>query len=70
MDDRTIITSFKKGFKLSSFRVQSLQGTEFEYIIQNINDIMLPQQLSDTLAQEKIQDAKNAANSRFVMYYF
>ena len=57
IDDQTAEIGIKQGFRLASFRLRSIKGSEYEYIIQNINDILIPYKL------EQIEAKKSFLNS-------
>ena len=48
LSDENIIAGIKKGFKLSTFQLQSTHGSEFEFALQNINEVWIPQILGGT----------------------
>lgn len=64
LSDNTVATGIRKGFKVSTHRVRSNRGSEFEYCIQNVNDLFLPQQIEDVRKFKMSQDNLTAARSR------
>ena len=64
IDDSTIASGLKRGFKLVTFRVKSRDGSEFEYAIQNMNGVTIPHMLKAIREDEREIDSMRAANSR------
>lgn len=64
LSDRTAEAALKKGFLLSSFRTRSDDGTEYEYVIQNVNELLVPHKIEDILKRKALQEAVIAAQNR------
>ncbi|KAJ1440617.1 hypothetical protein B484DRAFT_391165, partial [Ochromonadaceae sp. CCMP2298] len=69
LDDSTAESGLKKGFRLGSFRVRSRTGAEFEYVIQNLNDLLIPHKIEAIYAKKAANDAIKAAENRGVVGY-
>jgi hypothetical protein len=64
LDDSTIEAGMRKGFRLSSFKVRSIKGAEYEYVLHNVNDILVPHQLEAIETKQSVQNAIKAAENR------
>lgn len=64
IDDHSAETGLKKGFRLATFRVRSAKGSEFEYAIQNINDMLIPYKLEQIEAKKAFVNSIKAAEVR------
>lgn len=64
LDDHSAETGLKKGFRLATFRVRSSKGSEFEYAIQNVNDILVPYKLEQIEAKRAFLNSIKAAEAR------
>eukprot|EP01038_Epipyxis_sp_PR26KG_P017331 gene17331-23923_t len=47
LDEKTTEIGRKKGFRLSTFKLRTKSGTDYEYIIQNLNEIIIPQKINE-----------------------
>lgn len=45
MNDFTVITGIKKGFSLSSIRIKAESGKDYDYVIFNLKEVLVPQKL-------------------------
>ena len=52
IEDSTVHTALRKGFRLSTFRLMSEKGAEFEYAIQNVNELLVPYKIEQILQQK------------------
>ena len=59
LDDNTVRTGISDGFKLTTNRIRSKKGIEYEYSIQNINDVLIPHQLAEIMKKQKLLDEKS-----------
>ena len=59
LDDNTVRTGISKGFKLTTNKIRSNKGIEYEYSIQNINDILIPYQTAEIMKKQKLLDKKS-----------
>eukprot|EP01034_Spumella_vulgaris_P025544 gene25544-32014_t len=57
MTDRTAEAALKKGFLLSTFRVRSDKGDEFEYAVYNTHEVLIPHKIEDIMKAQRAQDA-------------
>ena len=64
LDDSTIEAGMRKGFRLSSFKVRSIKGAEYEYVLHNVNDILVPHQLEAIETKQSVYNAIKAAENR------
>lgn len=64
-NDPTAETAIKKGLKLSTFRIHSKTGVEYEFVLQNINDLLIPHKIEALLKEESAQRSMLAAETRF-----
>eukprot|EP01032_Pedospumella_encystans_P024787 gene24787-28017_t len=64
LDDHSAEMGLKKGFRLATFRVRSAMGSEFEYAIQNVNDILIPYKLEQIEAKKAFLNSIKAAEAR------
>lgn len=67
LEDATAEAGIRKGFKLTSFRVRSLLGTEYEYVIQNINDLLIPYQIEQIERKIRYQNSIKAIENRGIL---
>eukprot|EP00600_Ochromonadales_sp_CCMP1393_P000658 CAMPEP_0174985650 /NCGR_PEP_ID=MMETSP0004_2-20121128/18462_1 /TAXON_ID=420556 /ORGANISM="Ochromonas sp., Strain CCMP1393" /LENGTH=1154 /DNA_ID=CAMNT_0016238327 /DNA_START=65 /DNA_END=3529 /DNA_ORIENTATION=+ len=64
LDDVSAEAGIKKGFRLSSFRVRSSKGSEFEYVIENLNDLLIPYKIEQIYQRKSLNDAIRATETR------
>ena len=64
LDDNTVRTGISDGFKLTTNRIRSKKGVEYEYSIQNINDVLIPHQLSEIMKKQKLLDKKSSVQNK------
>eukprot|EP01042_Synura_sphagnicola_P001583 gene1583-1838_t len=64
MDDASIVAGAKRGFPLSTYRLRTKQGTEFEYSIENANELWAPVDIAELMADERADDQRRAEESR------
>ena len=64
LDDNTVRTGISNGFKITTNRIRSKIGLEYEYSIQNINDVLIPHQLSEIMKKQKLLDKKSSVQSK------
>ena len=62
--DKTIKNSVNKGFKIKTDRLRSKNGSEYEFCIQNVNQLQSPQDIEDMLNLNKGTDKEAAIASR------
>ena len=61
LDDNTVERALATGFKLSTSSVRSRNGVEYEYCIQNSNDLLVPFQLEEILKRQNLLDMRSCA---------
>ena len=61
LDDKTVERALTTGFKLSTSSVRSRTGVEYEYCIQNSNDLLVPFQLEEILKRQSVLDMRSCA---------
>ena len=61
LDDNTVERALITGFKLSTSSVRSRNGVEYEYCIQNSNDLLVPFQLEEILKRQNLLDMRSCA---------
>lgn len=66
MENKTVVAGLTKGFKLQTFRVQSRSGIEYEYVIENLNELSAPQEIEDLRQRKLAHDTKMASRNRDV----
>ena len=66
MENTTVVAGLTKGFKLQTFRVQTSKGAEFEYTIENMNEISIPQAIEELRTKTLLRDADVATRTRGV----
>ena len=66
IEDKTVETALKKGFRLSTFRVVTEAGNEFEFAIQNLNELLIPYKIEEQMRMKDQQDAIVASENRGV----
>ena len=58
MENKTLVAGLTKGFKLKTFRIKAESGAEFEYVVENLNEMTNPHDIEELrmrkLAQEKV----------------
>lgn len=64
MSDNTVDAGIKKGFLISTFRLRSSSGSEFEYAIYNSKDVLIPKKLEEIYQKEKMNDSLKATENR------
>lgn len=62
--DRTVEAAMKKGFRLSTFRIRARNGTEYEYAVENVNELLIPHKVEEVLRRKALQDAVVAVEHR------
>lgn len=66
MSDKTAQAALNKGFRLSTFRFKTKNGVEYEYAIQNVNDLLIPYKIEDILRKRSLQQSIISAENRGV----
>ena len=61
LDDSTVQGAIATGFKLTTSKIRSKKGVEYEYMIQNMNDVLIPYQLEEILKLQKAADMRASA---------
>jgi hypothetical protein len=64
LDDETVKAGVTQGFKLSTYRVVSKSGCEYEYMINAVNDVINPAQFEELAEQIALEDKKAMEMSR------
>lgn len=64
MDNATISAGLKKGFRLSTHRIRTAAGEEFEYAIENVNGVLSPIEIEELMAAEQRKDFAFSEQSR------
>lgn len=65
LTDRTAEAAIKTGFRLTTFRVSSLiSGSEFEYSMENVNDVLSPIKLESILKHDNMVRGQRVAEYR------
>lgn len=64
LDESTVQGALASGFKLTTSKVRSKKGVEYEYMIQNMNDVLIPYQLEEILKLQKASDMRASALHR------
>jgi Ciliary basal body-associated, B9 protein len=59
LDDNSVERAMASGFKLSTSSVRSKNGVEYEYCIQNVNDLLVPYQLEEILKRQSLLDLRS-----------
>lgn len=62
--DHTVENGLKRGFRVSSLRIRSSEGSDFEYAVYNARDIFIPQQLDDLLLKQELMDSIRSSEVR------
>jgi hypothetical protein len=57
ISDKTAETALKKGFRLSTFRIKVKNGTEYEYAIQNVNELLIPHKIEEIVRKKNLQNS-------------
>lgn len=58
LDDNSVERALASGFKLSTSSVRSKNGVEYEYCIQNVNDLLVPYQLEEIFKRQNLLDMR------------
>jgi Ciliary basal body-associated, B9 protein len=61
LDESTVQGAIATGFKLTTSKVRSKKGVEYEYMIQNMNDVLIPYQLEEIQKLQKASDMRASA---------
>jgi Ciliary basal body-associated, B9 protein len=61
LDEGTVQGAIASGFKLTTNKVRSKKGAEYEYMIQNMNDVLIPYQLEEIVKLQKASDMRASA---------
>ena len=61
LDENTVQGALASGFKLTTSRLRSKRGVEYEYVIQNVNDVLIPYQLEEIMKRQKLSDMRASA---------
>jgi len=64
MENKTVVAGLTKGFKLETFRLRTSKGMEFEYVIENLNEITAPQEIEELRQRKLANDVSAASKSR------
>ena len=64
LDDKTVEKALLTGFQLSTSSVRSRTGVEYDYCIQNSNDLLVPFQLEEILKRQNILDMRSCAMNK------
>lgn len=65
MNDNTVQAALRKGFLLSNLRLKSVQtGSEYEYIVFNLKDVMVPHRLEEIMKKDRMLDMIKASELR------
>ena len=64
LDQKTVKSGLSVGFKLTTNKIRSKTGVEYEYCIQNINDILIPHQLEEIIKRQKLSDMRASLQNR------
>jgi hypothetical protein len=65
MNDNTVQAALRKGFLLSNLRLKSIQtGSEYEYIVFNIKDVMMPHRIEEIIKRDRMLDMIKASELR------
>ena len=64
LDDGTVQAAVNKGFRLMTHRIQSKSGVEYEYCIQNVNDLLSPMDIEEVFLRQKMIDMTAATANR------
>lgn len=64
MDDLSILAGIRKGFLIQTYRLRTKQGVEYEYVIQNVNELTIPHEIQELEIESLNRDMKNAEDSR------
>jgi Ciliary basal body-associated, B9 protein len=59
LDDNSVERAMASGFKLSTSSIRSKNGVEYEYCIQNVNDLLVPYQLEEILKRQNLLDMRS-----------
>jgi hypothetical protein len=58
LPDSTVSNAINSGFRINTFKIRSLKGVEYEYCIQNVNELLIPYQLEEIVNRQKLIDKK------------
>ena len=60
LDEETVVGAMANGFNLTTRKIRSKKGSEYKYIIQNMNDLLIPHQIEEVVKQQKVLDARSS----------
>jgi hypothetical protein len=66
LNNKTVNTALKEGFRLSSHRIFTILGSEYIFTLQNLNDLLLPQKIEEIRKLNIIADKQASQRSRGV----
>lgn len=64
MENKTVQAGLSKGFKLRTFRLQTEKGAEYEYVVENINELTVPEELEQIRVTRETQEASAVQRAR------
>lgn len=64
MENKTVVAGLTKGFKLETFRIRTGKGMEFEYVVENVNEVTTPHEIEELRRRKLEHDVGIAAKSR------
>lgn len=64
LNNKTVNSGIKEGFRLSSHRVLNSLGSEYLFTLQNLNDLLLPQKIEEIRQLNMISDKQASQRSR------
>merc|ERR1711871_137690 len=64
MENKTVYAGLTRGFKLRTFRIQTEKGAEFEYVVENINELTEPEEMEQIRRNRESQEALAVQRSR------
>jgi hypothetical protein len=66
LTDNTAEAALKKGYRLSTLKFRSQSGSDFEYVIYNKKDVMLPQQIEELMLKDELLDSIRSSEIRSI----
>ena len=67
MDNVTVAAGVRQGFRLESFRLETKNGAEFEFTIENLNEVTVPADIEELRNQIFVIDKQLAQRSREIV---
>jgi hypothetical protein len=66
LSEHTAESGLRKGFRVSTFKFRSHSGADFEYVLYNQRDVLIPHQIEELLLKDELIDSIRSAEVRSI----